>query len=314
MNATKADDDCARISRWLEELGLATTEIRPLAGDASARRFYRVVLRTGGSAVATLYAEGSEAQARHDAVVQRWGRVAALPIPALLVASGRLIVSEDLGARSLAGTMPEDTERFLSLALEALGAFQSADWKGAPNPPFDADFFRRELQGFEVQALRSTRDLAAIAPFLDALALRVSRHPYRLVHRDFHVDNLLVHEDRVRAVDFQDMRGGPDTYDVVSLLGERALTELLREPEPWFGEAARRFGWASGWRERVAECRMQRGLKVLGTFHRLAAAGRREYLRFVPGVVRGLEPTLAALEAPEALLGSLAGMRRVEPV
>ncbi len=51
-------------------------------------------------------------------------------------------------------------------------------------------------------------------------------HPYRLTHRDFHFNNLFLHEGRVRAVDYQDMRGGPDTYDLASLLGERGAAGL----------------------------------------------------------------------------------------
>ena len=39
-----------------------------------------------------------------------------------------------------------------------------------------------------------------------------------LCHRDYHSRNLMVHEDRLYIIDFQDARMGPDTYDLVSLL------------------------------------------------------------------------------------------------
>jgi aminoglycoside/choline kinase family phosphotransferase len=104
------------------------------------------------------------------------------------------------------------------------------------------------------------------------------------VHRDFHVNNLFWYAGAVWAVDFQDMRRGPDTYDAASLLRERAGVDLARDPARWLATAASRLGWPDGWRERYLECAAQRGLKVVGTFLRLKAEGRGRYAAWVVDV------------------------------
>jgi aminoglycoside/choline kinase family phosphotransferase len=65
--------------------------------------------------------------------------------------------------------------------------------------------------------------------------------------------------------------------------------------------AAERLSWPDGWRLRYLECSAQRGLKVIGTFLRLAAAGRPAYLAWLPVVrARALE-ALESLGAPGPL-------------
>ena len=39
-----------------------------------------------------------------------------------------------------------------------------------------------------------------------------------LCHRDYHSRNLMLRDDQLFIIDFQDARMGPDTYDLVSLL------------------------------------------------------------------------------------------------
>lgn len=251
-----------------------------------------------------LYPRGAADTAVHDAAMQRWGLVRGLPIPRLLAAEAEIVVSEDLGDENLeqaaTARCAEDVGKALS---EALAAFQRCPWEHCPNPPFDAAFFRRELAVFE--SFASLEIGCDARRFLDDLAERVAGHPFRLVHRDFHVHNLLWTPAGIRAVDFQDMRGGPDTYDAVSLLRERGGSDLLepRIPAAVFAAAC---GWALGWETRLAECAAQRGLKVIGTFLRLAAQGRPGYLRWLPEVRRRTAEALEELGAPAGLIETAA--------
>ncbi len=299
----------------LARLGFHAASVRELAGDASQRRFFRVALRGEGTVVAALYpagVPGQQEQAARDAAVQSWGWERGLPIPRPLGRSGRVTVSEDLGDDDLERVAARLGEGVLAPALTALAAFQRCGYGDLPTPPFDAAFFRRELAVFEERALPpEVRAEPAVAAFLDDLAARVAAHPYRLAHRDFHFNNLFLSGGAVRAVDFQDMRGGPDTYDLASLLRERGGARLGADEAAWAERAAELFGWPEGWRERYQECAAQRGLKVIGTFLRLDAAGRPGYLARLPDVAKRALAALGQLGAPGPLREAvrLAGAR-----
>ena len=293
------------LERALGSLGFDVAVVTPLAGDASQRRFFRVVGADRGSVVAALYPAEIAAQAGRDHAVQRWGFDRGLPIPRPLGCTGAVTVSEDLGDTDLERALAAGVDA-VPLALDALAAFGSCRWHGLATPPFDAALFRRELAVFEEFTFGQRRDPATGA-FLDSLAQRLADHPYRLVHRDFHVNNLFLHGGKVLAVDFQDMRAGPDTYDLVSLLRERSGAQAIGGEEQWKARAAHRLAWDAGWEARYLECAAQRGLKVIGTFLRLASRGRRHYLDWIPPVASRALAALEELRAPAALADAVAG-------
>lgn len=294
----------------LAALGLAPLAVAKLAGDASHRRFFRVSLAGGVTVVAALYPVPLEGQAGRDHEVQVWGWRRGLPIPKPLGRQGVVVVSQDVGDEDLDRAVAAKGEGKLELALETLATFQACGWDDLPTAPFDAAFFRRELVVFEELALPpEVRLRPKVVAFLDGLAEGLAAHPYRLVHRDFHVNNLFLSEGKMWAVDYQDMRGGPDTYDLASLLRERGGATLADEATAR-PRAAALLGWAAGWEQRYLECAAQRGLKVIGTFLRLAAAGRTDYLRWLPAVRERSLEALEALGAPEALCGAVVGPAR----
>lgn len=297
-----------RLLAALGRLGFAVSGAVPLTGDASQRRFFRVTLRDGATVVAALYPAGGADQAARDHAVQRWGAEHGLPLPAPLGLQAEVTVSADLGDERLEAILERDPAAALAGALDALAAFQRCPFDTLSTPPFDAPFFRRELAAFEEHAA-PVAGAPGGAVFLDRLAERLARHPRRLTHRDFHVDNLLWHGGRVWTVDFQDMRGGPDTYDLVSLVRERAAAAHPVEEPSWRGAAAARLSWESGWQERFWDCAAQRGLKVLGTFLRLAAAGRPGYLVWLPDVAAKTLEALAVLDAPDSLRRTVSHLR-----
>ena len=75
----------------------------------------------------------------------------------------------------------------------------------------------------------------------------------------------------------------------------------------WLRRAARDFAWSPGWERRYLECAAQRGLKVVGTFLRLAAAGKPDYRRFLPEVRENAAAALRRLGAPLPLVDATRG-------
>lgn len=278
--------------------GISVRRVEPICPDASTRRFFRLWLANGSSFVAVFYSRDSSPLVVHHARVALWAQSKGLPTPRLILWGERLLLMEDLGRVGLREALLAGQATTRVAVLEALAGFQRAP-SDAPNPPFDEGLFFRELEQFlQLAQLPEGGILPALA-FCRDLSRALTRHPYRLCHRDFHLDNLLVSAGKVKSVDFQDLRAGPDTYDLASLLRERDGSRLF--PASFVTQAAQRLALPPDWEERFWQCAAQRGLKALGTFLKLAAGGRREYLRFVPEVAKKAGEALAMLDGPSAL-------------
>jgi aminoglycoside/choline kinase family phosphotransferase len=270
---------------------------RALAGDASVRRYFRVTLPDRTTRVLAYYPAEVRAQLRTflDAyhAVAPCGR-----IPEVLHYSDDAVLQRDVGDRTLFDLLHEDREEGVRLYREAIDAlidFQRAD-AGAVNPAFTADFFANELEmtrEFYVDKLMGVPPEASarLVPLFRRLATNIARHPYVLCHRDYHGQNIHTINDSLFIIDYQDLRRGPDTYDMASLLRDRGVARILGEATEmelvdYYG--ARR-GADPGLRLRYFETLLQRSIKILGTFSKMPILrGQLHYLDFI-------EPTLESV-------------------
>jgi len=292
----------------LRQEGIRPDTIVALTGDASTRSFYRVFPPRGASLVAMIYPPRAEVQVTHHARVFLWAARHCLPVPRLRAWSRRVLLVEDLGSTSVALYLAANQVEAEEAVLATLLSFQRVT-ASPPNPPFDAALLARELRQFLDHSSLPGLAREEAEAFCDGLAIAIASHPFRLCHRDFHLDNLLVVNQKVMAVDFQDLRQGPDTYDLVSLLRERWGSTLFSREFP--NRAARRLALATNWEARFWECAAQRGLKALGTFLKLAQTGRRRYLRLVPEVASNTLQALETLGAPQALRDCVANLASI---
>jgi hypothetical protein len=148
-----------------------------------------------------------------------------------------------------------------------------------------------------------------------SLAHEIESHPRVLCHRDFHGNNLFPVGDVVAAIDFQDLRSGPDSYDLASLLWERTTLEWMTGAagDTVVREFARRRGLdPDAFAARLTRVLLQRAWKVCGTFARAVSQGRGEtYRRYLPGELALVRRLLTApgdrrfARVFEARLGSL---------
>jgi aminoglycoside/choline kinase family phosphotransferase len=207
---------------------------------------------------------------------------------------------EDLGRVDLAGRFdecPAERERWLERAAEVAGAIARLPDR-AINSPFDGGFLFRELE----LAREAVFDLYFGEPLSPAdrdthdrwarsLVTEILGHPFVLCHRDFHANNLFALDDAetIGVIDFQDLRRGPDAYDLASLLWERSTLGWMSEETA--AAVLRRYAERTGTdpdglSRRLRRVLLQRAWKVCGTFARAVCQGRGEaYRRYLPAEI-----------------------------
>ena len=307
----------AALEAIARDAGLSPVGVAPLAGDVGRRRYYRIALEGDRSVIGVVY-HPDEEDSRRRWTAARETLSSSVRVPALLAddRQGRQIV-EDLGTEDLAerfSSRPEERGAWLARSADVAARIASMDDPGL-NPPFDAALFFRELD----LAREAVFDLLLETPlpaderrahdrWAESLAAEIAAHPYALCHRDFHANNIFPIEDGAAIIDFQDLRPGPDTYDLASLLWER--TTLAWMSEDAAREAVRAFASRRGTEAeaeaeaeaeidilsvRLRRVLLQRGWKVCGTFARAIACGRGDaYRRYLPAELSLVRRLLSA--------------------
>jgi N-acetylmuramate 1-kinase len=310
-DASLPDDAVAFLTECVGEGWLA----QPLEGDASVRRYFRVTLTDGSTRMLAWYPEEVRSQLHrfldaYHAVVPH-GR-----IPEVVKYSNAAVLQHDVGDQTLYDLLHDDRQEGIRLyrdAVDALVEFQRATADGI-NPPFSAEFFVNELEMTRQFYVEKLMDVvpeisSELVPVFRNLAEKISRHPYVLCHRDYHGQNIHVFNSSLYVIDYQDLRMGPDTYDLASLLRDRGVARLLGDDNEMelVGYYASLRGDA-GVRDRYFETLLQRSFKILGTFSRQPIArGKLHYLEFIPATIESVERCLR--ELPE-----LADLHRIFPL
>lgn len=305
-----------RLTEFLaERFGPASRpEAIPLTGDASTRRYFRIV-RKDTTWVLALYPEPFEIDQLPFAVVRSllagWG----LPVPRILDHDGRrgIVLLEDLGDRTLQEALraadPREREALYHQAIEELVVLQSeaarASQRGACfQIAFDIEklswelhyFLKHFVEGHRKRSL-TVEDRATLAEAFHRLSEEIASWPRALCHRDYHSRNLMCHGGRLYWVDFQDARMGPTSYDLASLLRDSYVElpeELVAERAEEFRQKALPGEAREVFLRRFELTSVQRNLKALGTFGYMAGVrGNSVYLPYIPGTLANARRNLA---------------------
>ncbi len=289
-------DRDAAIAAFVLRAGWGEADRRPLAGDASNRRYLRLVRGDETAVLMDAPPERGE-DVRPFVRIARHLATLGLSAPAIRAAdeAAGLLLLEDLGdglfARLATADPAMETPLYLA-AAEALAALHRAP------PPPDLTCFTPEVMAdlarlvFDWYA-PGTAPVAAedMTVCLRNVLARHAPEPTVLSLRDFHAENLLWLPDRsgparVGLLDFQDAVVAHPAYDLVSLLAD-ARRDVAEETR---AATIRRFLDLTGHAEApfaaaAAALSVQRNLRILGIFARLARRdGKSGYLRFVPRV------------------------------
>ncbi len=307
-------DRDSQIGSFLDTAGWSQSVRSMLAGDASFRKYWRLVRDSETAVLMDAPPPQENVEAFHRIADLLLGIGLSAPRPRAVDPHAGLMLLEDLGDRTFTKALANGADEALlyGLAVDVLIALHQrcspALLEAANLPPYDDARLLDEaalLTDWFLPALRGASTPSGIRDAYTQAWLEVfpvaRRLPDTLVLRDFHVDNLMIIEGRegitaVGLLDFQDAVIGPVAYDLVSL-----LEDARRDVDPALAEAmAQRYAAAFPDLDKaaldagMAVLGAQRSAKIIGIFTRLDRRdGKPQYLQHVPRVWRLLERDLA---------------------
>ncbi|WP_380878845.1 aminoglycoside phosphotransferase [Sphingomonas sp. DBB INV C78] len=293
---------------FLKQHGWGDAEILPLAGDASFRRYFRVVA-PGRSAVLMDAPPDKEDIGPFLAIAAELiARGLSAPQALAIDRENGLLLLEDFGDRLVGPVLRTDPAPERAIYADAIRILASLAGQSAPRDlaPYDEAVMLREVGLFTewyAPAVRLDVDVAGFGAawcevWEDVLGV-VADDPV-LVLRDYHADNLLL-LDRpglkgLGLLDFQDALAGHPAYDLVSLLQDARRDVSPALEEEMLAEYLAAGVWADPdrFRAHYEILGAQRNTKILGIFTRLwKRDGKSNYLAFQPRVWGYLERNLA---------------------
>lgn len=224
------------------------TELTKLHGDASARCYYRITLADHDSRILMTMPEGAASASEEITnfsgqlnepsfvALERNMRAADIRTPTVHYydAQRRWIILEDLGDTMLfnrLGMLPEHErviwyERAIDLLINMQQRMATIDPAQciAHQRSFDATLLNWEFEHFAEYALEargyplSTNEFVAFHYHTQHITNVIESMPQTFVHRDFQSKNLMIHNDELVVIDFQDALTGSYVYDLVALL------------------------------------------------------------------------------------------------
>jgi hypothetical protein len=303
------------VEGYLERHQARDARVVTLTGDASDRRYFRVLSKDAAPFVLSVYSAPFEYAALPFVNVHALFDAMPVPVPKILGHADDLgvLALEDLGDVTLQAHLgagpPDSHDTLYRQAIEFIATIQRrgrelADAKHLPyGVAFDVEKLTWEFDFFIKHFLEAYRGVRFAPGERDDLRGRcaeivaeLANEPRVLCHRDYHSRNLMLREDRLYVIDFQDARLGPDTYDLVSLLRD-SYVDLSEETVDGFiddylacrGDAIDR----AEFRRRFDVMSVQRNLKALGTFgYQASGRGNPVYLQYIPRTLRYARETM----------------------
>lgn len=293
-------------SAFISAAGWTGAQILPLAGDASFRRYFRIV--DGDRRAVLMDAPPPHEDPRPFVSVGEWLCGHGFAAPRILARDldQGLLLLEDFGDARLkehVDTAPQDEMALYGRAVDLLADLHRLPAQ-ADLPPYDRAVYQREaglLTEWFAPAAGLDVDAESYAAAWDKVMPIAERDaaPVVTVLRDYHAENIMLLPDLsysrgLGLLDFQDALAGHPAYDLVSL-----LQDARRDVSPNVEQAmlARYMAAApvsADFAAAYAVLGAQRNAKIIGIFTRLwKRDGKPRYLAFLPRMWGLLERDLA---------------------
>ncbi|XGC80732.1 aminoglycoside phosphotransferase family protein [Bdellovibrio bacteriovorus] len=282
-----------------------------LAGDASNRRYYRVVL-DNQSWVLMRWEPFQPDNYPFLSVLNHFAKngVHVPEVKAMSPQEG-LVLLEDLGDLTLERKFWESQSQepaleFYQMAVDEIvkihhpATLDKSDCT-AFKIKFDTEKFLWEMNYGKDNLLSGilkfnfngslNKEISDI--FLD-ICTRLDKEPKRIAHRDYHSRNLMIKLDQMSVIDFQDARLGPIQYDLVSLMRDSYVDmndKMANRLIDYYLDKSKEYLPKDFSREhfdKIYELQsIQRCFKACGSFASFFHLRQdRRYLKYLPGTLR----------------------------
>jgi aminoglycoside/choline kinase family phosphotransferase len=269
-----------------------------LAGRAASQRYFVRVTKESESFVLVVWDSRDEDWDRFITIQKNLkSAVPFLPQIYKYDTLHGLILEEDLGCITLKKYCIDNCndkssiETIYKKVLDALFEWQNIDVslsKPITDRSMDFDTFMWETDYF---ARFCVTDYCACEYLLNEkwtndrtdLARKASTIPQHCMHRDFQSENVMVHEGKIRFVDYQGARLGPSEYDTASLLFDPYVKQLTSDSIENLFKYYRMIAKNSDNEKSFYICAAQRLMQALGAYGNLSLhKGKEWYKTYIP--------------------------------
>lgn len=288
---------------FLARAGWADARIEPLAGDASFRRYFRVI--DADRRAVLMDAPPPHEDPRPFLSIARHLCAQGFAAPAILAEdlNEGLILLEDFGdARMREMIDGEQVDETATYAATVALLAELHRHPPATVPPYSRKELHREaglLTEWYCPAVGLNVDTDAYRAAWEIAFDRLDDAPPVTVLRDYHAENIMLREGlsgyaHLGLLDFQDALVGHPAYDLVSMLQDARRDVPLDIETKMLVEYQRLAHPGPGFLDSYAILGAQRNAKIVGIFTRLwQRDGKPRYLDFLPRVWGYLERDLA---------------------
>ncbi len=301
----QVDARITRLSHWLcQVFNCPEVQLTPLLGDAGFRRYFRLEHQTRSYIVV----DSPVATSNNQAFIKVQGYLAQqnVQVPAIIACDkeqgfmcltdfGNTLLAHQLTLENMPSLYQQAIDLLPSIATSELNK-QISDFS---LPIYDKAFIELELSIFTQWLLEkhlaiflSEKEHQQLALCFDLLVNNALEQPQVMMHRDFHSRNIMVLTDNsLGIIDFQDAVIGPITYDIVSLLRDCYIKWPQDKISPLFRHYCQTMSQVlslepisiAQWQRWFDLMGMQRHLKASGIFCRLwHRDGKNSYLKDIP--------------------------------
>ena len=288
----------SQLTQWLINFfALKECELSSMNGDAGFRRYFR--FNKDNQSVIAVDSPADKCNNASFIYMQQQLELAGIKVPEILAydeQQGFMCLS-DLGNIELSQVLTaKNMTAHYQQAMLLLPQISSISQQHLPD--YDEPFIQRELEIFPEWLLQehleitiSNEDSKQLQTCFDFLITNALEQPKVVMHRDFHSRNIMLVDNELAVIDFQDAVIGPITYDVVSLLRDcyvkwpaEQVTGLLQN---FIGLMTEKFSLQDisyqQWQKWFDLMGLQRHIKACGIFARLYHRdGKPSYLNDIP--------------------------------